>query len=423
MGLLYSAVVSTDHPRRPWIVLAVGAIQCFLGYIFMWAAVSGLILDRRCRQSVHAQVFFNTANVVTGVHNFQLYSGTVVGILKGFLGLSAAVLIQFSNAFFNGDPVNYLLMLAILPALTTLLLMRFAVIDNKTETGNELTHLNSLSTIALTICGYLTILIILDNVLNLPTWVRIFTFILLLAFLVSPVGIAIRAKTEDSVFKTKLQITENPVEYHRIPSEEKINDEMVIVKDGEMNITEAIGTMNFWLLFFAMMCGMGSGLATINNMNQLCQSLGFRTVEINTFVSLWSIWNFLGRLGSGYASDLLLWKLGWARPVLMAIALLTMSIGHIIVALGFRGNLYLGSVIVGICYGPIGSYVLSVRVIGYIYDREASAGDNFCSGGHCFMTSFLIMAAVAFLGFVVVVALFFRTRRFYQLLVQRRLED
>lgn len=344
-------------------------------------------------------------------------------------------------------------MLAILPAVTTLLLMRFVVIDNKTETGNELTHLNSLSTIALTICGYLTILIILDNVLNLPTWVRIFTFILLLAFLVSPVGIAIRAKTEDSVFKTKLQITENPVEYHRIPSEEKINDELVIVKDGEMNIIEAFGTMNFWLLFFAMMCGMGSGLATINNMNQLCQSLGYRTVEINTFVSLWSIWNFLGRLGSGYASDLLLWKLGWARPLLMAIALLTMSIGHIVVALGFRGNLYLGSVIIGICYGsqwslmpaitseifgvkhmgtiyntiavasPIGSYVLSVRVIGYIYDREASAGDNSCSGGHCFMTSFLIMAAVAFLGFVVVVALFFRTRRFYQLLVQRRLKD
>lgn len=95
-------------------------------------------------------------------------------------------------------------MLAILPAVTTLLLMRFVLIDNKTETGNELTHLNSLSTIALTICGYLMILIILDNVLNLATWVRIFTFILLLAFLVSPVGIAIRAKTEDSVFKTKL---------------------------------------------------------------------------------------------------------------------------------------------------------------------------------------------------------------------------
>lgn len=138
--------------------------------------------------------------------------------------------------------------------------------------------------------------------------------------------------------------------------------------------------MNFWLLFFAMMCGMGSGLATINNMNQLCRSLGYRTAEINTFVSLWSIWNFLGRLGSGYASDLLLWKLGWARPLLMAIALLTMSIGHIIVALGFRGNLYLGSVIIGICYGSqwslmpaITSEIFGVKHMGTIYNTIAVA--------------------------------------------------
>lgn len=222
-----------------------------------------------------------------------------------------------------------------------------------------------------------------------------------------------------------------------------------------MNIIEAIGTVNFWLLSFAMMCGMGSGLATINNMNQLGQSLGYGTVEINAFVSLWSIWNFLGRLGPGYASDLLLRQLGLARPFLMAAALLTMSIGHIIIASGFPGNLYVGSVIVGICYGsqwslmpaitaeifgirnmgtifntitvasPIASYILSVRVIGYIYDREAgaSAGDNSCSGKHCFMTSFLVMAAVAFLGFLVAVVLFFRTRRFYQSLVQSRLKD
>ncbi|XP_022973033.1 uncharacterized protein LOC111471542 [Cucurbita maxima] len=100
-GLLDSAVVSTDRPRPPWIVLSVGAIQCFLGYIFIWAAVSGLIprppVWAMCLfmfLAVHAQVFFNTANVVTGVHNFQLYGGTIIGILKGFLGLSGAVLIQ-----------------------------------------------------------------------------------------------------------------------------------------------------------------------------------------------------------------------------------------------------------------------------------------------------------------------------------------
>ena len=91
-GFLCSAVTST-FPRRPfvgpWMVYAAGAVQCFLGYIFMWAAVSGLI-DRPSVPVMcffmllasHAQTFFSTANVVTGVHNFKNYSGTIVGIMK-----------------------------------------------------------------------------------------------------------------------------------------------------------------------------------------------------------------------------------------------------------------------------------------------------------------------------------------------------
>ncbi|KAL0364643.1 UNVERIFIED_CONTAM: hypothetical protein Sangu_0561900 [Sesamum angustifolium] len=71
----------------PWVVHAAGAIQCFVGYFFMWLAVTGAI----ARPNVvvmcvfmfvasQAQTFFNTANVVTSVHNFPDYSGTMVGL-------------------------------------------------------------------------------------------------------------------------------------------------------------------------------------------------------------------------------------------------------------------------------------------------------------------------------------------------------
>lgn len=91
-GFLYSAVTPLN-PRRafagPWMVHAAGAIQWFLGYIFIWAAVSGVIdrppVPAMCFfmfLAAHAQTFFNTANVVTGVHNFANYSGTIVGIMK-----------------------------------------------------------------------------------------------------------------------------------------------------------------------------------------------------------------------------------------------------------------------------------------------------------------------------------------------------
>lgn len=95
-GLLYSAVVVSDRrgrgrrwSRQPWVVHLVGAIQCFLGYFMMWASVTGII-DRPAVGfmclfmflAAHAQTFFNTANVVTAVHNFPDYSGTIVGIMK-----------------------------------------------------------------------------------------------------------------------------------------------------------------------------------------------------------------------------------------------------------------------------------------------------------------------------------------------------
>lgn len=219
-----------------------------------------------------------------------------------------------------------------------------------------------------------------------------------------------------------------------------------------MNIMESMCSLNFWLLFIAMSCGMGSGLATINNMSQIGESLGYATSRISALVALWSIWNFLGRFGAGYISDVLLHQKGLARPLIMSLTLATMTVGHIILASGFPGNLYIGTILVGICYGcqwslmptitseifgvlhmgtifntiaiasPVGTYLLSVWVIGHIYDKEAG-DEKSCSGVHCFMASFFILACASFLGFLVALTLFFRTRRFYKLVVLRRLRN
>ncbi|KAL6997270.1 hypothetical protein U1Q18_007394 [Sarracenia purpurea var. burkii] len=92
-GLLYSAVSihrqGSFFPGGPWMVHAVGAIQCFAGYFLIWLSVVGVIyrppVPAMCffmLMAAHAQTFFNTSNVVTAVHNFPDYSGTAVGIMK-----------------------------------------------------------------------------------------------------------------------------------------------------------------------------------------------------------------------------------------------------------------------------------------------------------------------------------------------------
>lgn len=91
-GLLYDFIASrttTTTTTGPWLVHFLGSAQCFLGYFLMWAAVSGLLppvpVPLMCLfmfVAAHAQSYFNTSNVVTGVHNFPNYSGTIVGIMK-----------------------------------------------------------------------------------------------------------------------------------------------------------------------------------------------------------------------------------------------------------------------------------------------------------------------------------------------------
>ncbi|VFQ95694.1 unnamed protein product [Cuscuta campestris] len=454
-GLLYSAVSnSRPSPRRggPWLVHLAGAAQCFVGYFFMYLAVVGAIprppvavMSLFMFIAAHSQTFFNTANVVTAVLNFPDYGGTVVGIMKGFLGLSGAMLIQlYQTLFNNNNPSALILMLALLPTAITLALMCSVKVHRTSATytndDDEKKRLNTFLIVSMVIATYLLCLRILEGAFVFPRWVHILSFVGLLALLSSPLSVATKAQgsegTSSSYAETLLLNDSN------IANRVKRGNVVVV---EEMNVLKAMCTLNFWLLFVSMVCGMGSGLATVNNISQIGESFGYTASQRSTMVSLWSIWNFLGRIGAGYVSDIALLKRGWPRPLFVALSLVAMSAGHVIIASGFPGNLYVGTMLAGICYGsqwslmptitkeifgvlhmgtifntiaiasPVGSYVLSVRVIGYLYDREASSRghESSCFGTRCFMLSYFILASVTLFGFLVALSLFIRTRRFY----------
>ncbi|CAJ1975233.1 unnamed protein product [Sphenostylis stenocarpa] len=468
-GLLYDFLARTTT-TGPWIVHFLGSAQCFLGYFLMWAAVAGLfppvpvpVMCLFMFVAAHAQSFFNTSNVVTGVHNFPHNTGTIVGILKGFLGLSGAILIQVYRTIFNNKPMSYLLMLALLPPLNTLLLMWFVRIHSTRE-DEERKYLNIFSLMALVVAAYLMVDIILGNIFSLQPLVRIVIFVGLLLLLASLICIAFKAheksygrRSSENLLDERSQLIAEP---SPLDTTEKLdamqdssNSQRTNLQLGEnMNIFQAVKTVNFWILFISIACGMGSGLATVNNLGQIGESLGYTSHETSSLVSLWSIWNFLGRFGAGYMSDYYLHTRGWARPLFMVITLMIMSIGHAVISSGLPGSLYAGSVLVGICYGsqwslmptitseifgvgnmgsifntisiasPVGSYIFSVRVVGYVYDKEASEG-NTCIGTHCFMISFLIMASATILGSLTALGLFLRTKNFYDQVIVRRIQN
>ncbi|XP_030439771.2 protein NUCLEAR FUSION DEFECTIVE 4-like [Syzygium oleosum] len=484
-GLLYSH--ASDPLRRggPWVVHLAGAAQNLVGYSLIWASVAGIL--RRPPVAVvcmfmlvaaHAQSFFNTADVVTAVQNFPEYSGTAVGIMKGFIGLSGAILIQIYQTVFNENPAAFLLMLALLPTINALLLMGFVRIYNASA-AEEKKHLYALSLVALVVAAYLMVVIMLENIFKWTFLLHLSALVLLLLLLFSPVFVAARALQGDlknaeqtlsiegvdqnsyldqieryeTIYDGEEDLTGS--DYQIVPGD--INEEISKDEDNDqqlekdLDLLQAMRTMDFWILFLAMACGMGSGLATINNIGQIGGSLGYTSEEVNGMISLWSIWNFLGRFGAGFVSDFFLHSKGWARPLFMAITLAALSVGHAVIDSGLPGALYVGSVLVGVCYGsqwslmptitseifgvghmgtifntitmanPVGSYIFSIRVIGYIYDKEASGKGHKCKGTKCFMLSFFIMAGTTLLGSLAALLLFFRTRYFYSRVILRRI--
>ncbi|KAK2663922.1 hypothetical protein Ddye_002496 [Dipteronia dyeriana] len=278
-----------------------------------------------------------------------------------------------------------------------------------TNSEDDKKHLNALSIAALIMVAYLMILIISDNIFTMASWVRIVTFLFLLLLLIAtPLGIAFKAQMDDtkrlsltfSSERSNSSLVYDPkppilAAYHELPPGDtcKENDHDS-TSDGDlqkdMTLQQAICTINFWLLFIAMICGLGTGMAAIDNISQVGGSLGYTTIEINSLVALLCIWNFLGRFISGYVSDIFMRSRGLARPLFIAITQAALSVGNIVIASGFPKNLYVGTILVGACYGSqwpllttiiseifgvthLGSYILSVRVFGYIYDKAATS--------------------------------------------------
>ncbi|XP_009786215.1 protein NUCLEAR FUSION DEFECTIVE 4 [Nicotiana tabacum] len=480
---VFSGLIAEVTPT--WFVLLVGAAMNFTGYFMIWLSVVGKIPKPKVWHmciciclGANSQNFANTGALVTSVRNFPESRGNMIGLLKGFTGLSGAIMTQLYLAVYGNDSKSLILLIAWLPAAVSVIFVYTIREMRVVKQPNQLRVFYYCLAIAIVLALFLMVMTLVDKAVAFSHAAYVGTATVACALLFLPLLVFIREELD--VFRRKNLPIDPPriaTEDPKVVLEKEDNSTTLEIKKDDTNskcvwftdiffnkpergedysILQALLSTDMLILFLATFCGLGTSLTAVDNLGQIGESLGYPTTTIKSFVSLLSIWNFFGRIFSGFVSETLLVKYKFPRPLMMTLVLLLSCIGLLLIAFPFPGSVYVASVIIGFSFGaqlpllfsiiselfglkyystlfncgqlasPLGSYILNVKVTGPLYDRQAlkelakkgltrsSVKELTCIGNQCYRQAFVILASVAFFGALASMTLVARTRNFYK---------
>lgn len=477
-----------------WLVLLIGAVMNFGGYFLIYLAAVEKISKPAVWQlcvliclGAHSQNFANTGALVTCVKNFPESRGMMMGLMKGFVALSGALYTQLYYALYGNKSTSMILLIAWLPSATSLIFIFTLRLLKASTHPREVKVLYQYLyvTMALAIC--LMGLIIGQRQVKFSRGAYIGSAVAVGVLSLLPFVIA--AKEERLGLREKKKRSAAPrTDIVIVKESETLSDSSDIetgkegAKDAvpcysctdicnkpsrgeDYTILQALLSTDMIILFITTCLGLGCNLTTMNNLGQIGESLGYNKNTIGTSVSLASIWGFFGRVFTGFVSETLLLKKKVPRSIFMTIFLILSAVGNLIIAFPFANSVYIASLINGFCHGsqltllftfiselfglkyystlfncgqlaaPVGSYVLSVMVVGKLYDKEArkllekgivarSADKELtCIGKQCYRISYVVLACSNVFAALVSLVLVFRTRKFYSGDIYKRFRE
>lgn len=262
----------------------------------------------------NGETYYNTASLVSCIHNFPESRGPVVGILKGFSGLSGAILTQVYLMFTPSHDSSVILMVALGPPLVVLALLFVVRPVERSSRANSLAddlRFLAIYGFCVVLAVYLLGVLVLQSLVDVTQTVITASGAILVVLMVAPVLVpfasvflsgnnaATSVKPEEGA-----STSVDPNEVKTLIERSDLSPEKRRVIGEDFTLLQALGQTDFWLIFMSLVLGVGSGITVIDNLGQICYSLGYSNTKV--FVSLISISNFLGRVAGGYFSELII---------------------------------------------------------------------------------------------------------------------
>lgn len=276
------------------------------------------------------------------MRNFPLSRGTVAGILKAYVGLSAAVYTEIYTGVLHSSPRKLLLFLTLGVPAVCFPMMFFIrpCTPASEEDSSEHDYFLFTQVLSVFLGLYLLITTLVIDVLSVSDAISYAFSGIMILLLLAPLAIPLKM----TLYPTKPKRTcaiesssshENLSRFDQEKTEALLavssdtnlgslqetvddNDIDILLAEGEgavipgkkkrrpkrgedFNFKQAIVKADFWLLFLVYFLGVGSGVTIINNLAQIGIAAG--EDDTTSLLCLLSFCNFLGRLSGGAASE------------------------------------------------------------------------------------------------------------------------
>ena len=292
----------------------------------------------------NSSAWLGTAALVTNMRNFPLSRGTVAGLIKGYVAVSAAVYTETFNGVLNNSPTNLLLLLALGIPIACVLVMYFVrpctpSLDEDNATEHSHFVFTQVSSVVLGV--YLMVATVLGDTLKLSATITYLLFGIMILLLLSPLAIPLKmtlypskpkegkagtivpsystdslSSADQESAEPLLRGTSATFVTSTNDSDEATDVDLLLAEgEGAVNLKkrrgprrgddftfrEALVKADFWLLFIVYFCGVGTGVTALNNLAQIGIAVGANDTTV--LLCLFGFCNFVGRILGGSVSE------------------------------------------------------------------------------------------------------------------------